>query len=85
MKLLRPHVRVDPKDQVGQGMDAVFVLVLFFGIGFFIDRQVGSTPWAMLIATTLGAVGVFYKLKMAYEAKMSAHEQDLQTSRSVQS
>jgi F0F1-type ATP synthase assembly protein I len=85
MKLLRPHVRVDPKDQIGQGMDAVFVLVLFFGIGFFIDRQMGSTPWAMVIASTLGAIGVFYKLKLAYEAKMSAHEQDLQTSRSAQS
>jgi F0F1-type ATP synthase assembly protein I len=66
-------------------MDAVFVLVLFFGIGFFIDRQMGSTPWAMVIASTLGAIGVFYKLKLAYEAKMSAHEQDLQTSRSAQS
>jgi F0F1-type ATP synthase assembly protein I len=85
MKLLRPHVRVNPKDQVGQGMDAVFVLVLFFGIGFFIDRQMGSTPWAMVIASTLGAIGVFYKLKLAYEAKMSAHEQDLQTSRSARS
>jgi F0F1-type ATP synthase assembly protein I len=85
MKLLRPHVRVDPKDQVGQGMDAVFVLVLFFGIGFFIDRQLGSTPWAMVTLSTLGAIGVFYRLKMAYEAKMSAHEQDLQTSRSAKS
>jgi F0F1-type ATP synthase assembly protein I len=83
MKLLRPHVRVDPKDHVGQGMDAVFVVVLFFGIGFFIDRQFGSTPWAMIISTTLGAVGVFYKLKGAYEAKMAEHEHDLQSARSM--
>jgi F0F1-type ATP synthase assembly protein I len=85
MKFLRPHVRVDPKDHVGQGMDAVFVLVLFFGVGFMIDRQLGSTPWAMVIATTLGAIGVFYKLKTSYEAKMAAHEADFQTSRSAQS
>lgn len=81
MKLLRPHVRVDPKDQVGQGMDAVFVLVIFFGVGFFVDRQFGLTPWAMITSTTLGAVGVFYKLKGAYEAKMVAHERELQTAR----
>jgi F0F1-type ATP synthase assembly protein I len=85
MKLLRTHVRVDPKDHVGQGMDAVFVVVLFFGLGFFIDRQFGTTPWAMIISTTLGAVGVFYKLKGAYEAKMTAHEEEMQTSRSMKS
>jgi F0F1-type ATP synthase assembly protein I len=66
-------------------MDAVFVLVLFFGLGFFIDRQLGSAPWAMLISSFVGAVGVFYKLKSAYEAKMSAHEHDFRTSRSAKS
>jgi len=85
MKLLRPHVRVDPKDHVGQGMDAVFVVVLFFGLGFFIDRQFGSTPWAMIIFTALGAIGVFYKLKGAYEAKMAEHEEELRTMRSTKS
>jgi F0F1-type ATP synthase assembly protein I len=85
MKFLRPHVRVNPKDQVGQGMDAVFVLVIFFGVGFFIDRQFGFTPWAMITSTVIGAVGVFYKLKGAYETKMAEHEQDLQAARSMKS
>lgn len=74
MKLLRPQLRVNPRDSLGQGLDAVITLVLFFGAGFFADRWLGTTPWLMIVLTVLGAVGVFYKIKGGYEAMMAKHE-----------
>lgn len=74
MKLLRPQLRVNPRDSLGQGLDAVITLVLFFGAGFFADRWLGTTPWMMIVLTVLGAVGVYYKIKGGYEAMMTRHE-----------
>jgi hypothetical protein len=74
MKLLRTNVRVNPRDSLGQGLDAVITLVLFFGAGFFADRWLGTTPLLMIVLTLLGGVGVFYKIKGGYEAKMAEHE-----------
>lgn len=76
MKLLRTHVRVNPRDSVGQGMDAVFVMLIFLGAGFLVDRALGTMPWMMILAAVLGGVGIFYKLKIAYEAKMSDLESE---------
>jgi F0F1-type ATP synthase assembly protein I len=74
MKLLRTNVRVNARDSLGQGLDAAIILVIFFGAGFFLDRSLGTTPWLMITLTLLGAVGVFYKLRVAYEARMVQHE-----------
>ena len=76
MKLLRPHTRVNPRDSLGQGFDAVITLVLFFVAGFFLDRWLGTTPLMMIVLTLAAAVGVFYKLKVAYEAKMDEYDQE---------
>lgn len=72
MKLLRTNVRVNPRDSLGQGLDAAITLVLFFGAGFALDRWLGTTPWAMIVLTLLAAVGLFYRLKLAYFQKMDA-------------
>lgn len=74
MKLLRTNVRVNPRDSLGQGLDAVITLVLFFVVGFFADRWLGTTPWAMITLTVLASVGVFYRLRAGYEARMDQHE-----------
>jgi F0F1-type ATP synthase assembly protein I len=72
MKLLKTNVRVNPRDSLGQGIDAVMTIVVFFGIGFLLDRWLGTTPWLSLVFVVLGAIGVFYRLKAAYLAKMDA-------------
>ncbi len=76
MKLLRTNVRVNPRDSLGQGLDAVITLVLFFVIGFFADRWLGTTPWLMIILTLAAAVGLFYKLRSTYYARMDQHDAD---------
>jgi F0F1-type ATP synthase assembly protein I len=70
MKLLRPHLRVNTQDSLGQGLDAAITLVVFFGIGYVVDRWLGTTPWFMIAFTLLAAVGLFYKLKAGYENRM---------------
>lgn len=72
MKLINTSVRVNPRDSLGQGMDAVITIIVFFGIGFLLDRWLGTTPWLSLVFVVLGAIGVFYRLKAAYLAKMDA-------------
>lgn len=76
MKLLRTNVRVNPRDSVGQGLDAVITLVVFLAAGFFLDRWLGTLPWFMIGLTIVAAVGVFYKLKLGYEARMDQHDQE---------
>jgi F0F1-type ATP synthase assembly protein I len=72
MKLLKTNVRVNPRDSLGQGIDAVMTIVVFFGIGFLLDRWWSTTPWLSLVFVVLGAIGVFYRLKASYLAKMDA-------------
>lgn len=75
MKLLRPPSgRVDAKDSLGQGMDAVITLVLFGAIGFGLDQWLDTLPWLTIAFVVVASVGVFYKLKLGYEAKMAEHE-----------
>lgn len=70
MKFLRPGTRINPRDSFGQGLDAVITVIIFFGIGFMLDRWLGTAPWLMIVTTVLGAIGVFYRLKAAYEAQV---------------
>ena len=47
---------------------------LFFGLGFLLDRLLGTTPMFMIVMTILGAVGVFVRFWYRYDAKMTEHE-----------
>ena len=74
MKRLSPPRRVEPDDSVVQGMEAVFVLVLFLGLGVLVDRWLGAAPVFTIGMTLLGAVGLFLKFKHAYIARMERLE-----------
>ncbi len=75
-RTVRSDVRIDPTDGPGHGMDAVVTLVIFFGIGFGIDRLAGTTPIFMIVFTVLGAVGLFAKFKYRYDAAMEQLEEE---------
>ena len=75
MKLLRKDVRVSTTDSLGHGMDAVIMLIIFFGAGFGLDRLFGTAPVFMIVMTLLGAIGLFATFKYRYEARMQEHEQ----------
>jgi F0F1-type ATP synthase assembly protein I len=73
MKRLSPP-RVTPNDSLGQGIDNALAVALLFGIGFGLDRWLGTTPWLMIVLSLLGAIGVFAKMKYRYDADMAEHE-----------
>jgi Putative F0F1-ATPase subunit Ca2+/Mg2+ transporter len=77
MKRLSPP-RVTPNDTMGQGIDNALAVALLFGIGFGLDRWLGTTPWLMIVLSLVGAVGVFAKMKYRYDAQMAEHEAERQ-------
>lgn len=79
MKLPRPtpRARTIGDDTAIQGLDAALAVLLFFGIGFALDRWLGTDPWLMIVFTLLGGVGYFLKFKYRYELEMQRHEAEL--------
>ena len=76
MRRLTTPKRVEPDDSVVQGMEAVFALVLFLGLGVLTDRWLETSPVFTIGMTLLGAVGVFLRFKYAYIARMDRLEAD---------
>lgn len=70
MKLIATPKRSTSDRAIGQGMEMALTVFVFFGLGFFVDRWLGTTPIAMIITTLVGAVGVFAKMRYAYEEQM---------------
>jgi len=62
--------RVNTEDSLGHGMDAVIMLALFLLGGYGLDRLFGTMPIFMIVMTLLGSVGLFYKFKYSYDARM---------------
>jgi F0F1-type ATP synthase assembly protein I len=81
MKLLNTNVRINARDSFGQGLDATITLLVFLAAGFGLDRWLGTTPLFMIVLTVVAAIGIFYKLKLGYDAKMAQHEQQLRDGR----
>lgn len=57
-------------DSLGQGMDITITLVLFLGIGYGLDRWLGTGPWLMIGLFLLAAVGTFASMTARYSARM---------------
>lgn len=64
-------------DTLGVGMDAALVLAAFLGIGFGLDRWLGTAPWLMITSFLLAAVGIFASWKARYSARMDALQAQL--------
>lgn len=62
-------------DAVGQGMDAAFTLALFLGLGFLLDRWLGTTPLFMIAMFLLVSIALFIGWKARYNARMEALEE----------
>ena len=78
MKLLpspsfaRRTMRAD--DSLGRAMEAAFTLLAFFGIGFALDRLLGTQPVLMIVFSMLAAIGLFFSWKARYTAQMEQLE-----------
>jgi F0F1-type ATP synthase assembly protein I len=83
MKLFVPLPRADraPKslsngssDTLGRGMDVALTLAVFLGLGWLLDRWLGTAPLFMIVLTVFSAVGQFIRLKYVYDAEMERLE-----------
>jgi F0F1-type ATP synthase assembly protein I len=71
MKIIRQNLRAPRSDDsFGRGMDIALTVAVFFGIGFGLDRWLGTTPLFMIVLTVLALVGFFLSLKYRYDAAM---------------
>lgn len=61
-------------ESIGQGMDAALTLALFVGVGYAIDRWLGTTPAFMIGLFVLVAVVLFVSWKARYTARMEMLE-----------
>jgi len=62
-------------DSINKGADIAGTVLVCFLIGWFIDRQLNTTPWFMITFVVLTAVAQFAKLYYVYNAQMERLEQ----------
>lgn len=62
---------------VAKGMDFVFVILAFCGLGWILDQVLGTQPWCTLALLTFGVVGQFVRMWYSYDAEMRVQEDRL--------
>ena len=60
---------------LGRGMDFALVVLVFLGIGYALDRWLGTRPWCMIGLVVFAVVGQFVKMYYEYSATMDQLEQ----------
>ena len=58
-------------DSITKGAEIAGTVLVFFFVGWFIDRQLNSTPWFMIAFVVLAVVAQFAKLYFVYNAQMT--------------
>jgi len=59
---------------LGRGMDFALVMLVFLGIGYGVDRVLGTQPVFMIVLVVFSVVGQFLKMYFEYSASMQLHE-----------
>lgn len=62
-------------ETMGKGFELVVVLVVFCGLGWLLDRALGTSPWCVVAFAVFGMVGQFVRMWYAYDAEMRRHEE----------
>jgi hypothetical protein len=74
VKLVPRQPNIDADDNVGRGMDLALVTLLFFGLGYALDRWLDTRPVFMIVLTVLALVGKITGMWYQYDAKMKGLE-----------
>src|SRR5262245_20841816 len=62
-------------DGLGRGMEFALITLLFLGLGYLVDRWLGTKPIFMIVFVVLALVGQFASLKYGYEQRMKELEE----------
>lgn len=72
---LTPTPRISRTDDtINRGIDAALVMAVFVGVGYGLDRWLGTSPWLIITCTVVAALGIFTSLKYRYEEAMQRLE-----------
>jgi hypothetical protein len=72
---LIPRKPVNADDNVGRGMDLALVTLLFLGIGYGLDRWLGTQPVFMIGLVVFALVGQSISMWYRYNASMTILEE----------
>jgi hypothetical protein len=72
---LIPRKPINADDNLGRGMDMALVTLVFLGLGYVLDRWLGTKPVFMIGLVVFAVVGQFVKMWYAYDATMSKLEE----------
>ncbi len=61
-------------DGLARGTEIVATPLLFGGIGWVLDRWLGTDPFLAIGLGVFGVVGIFVKLKLGYDQQMDQAE-----------
>lgn len=70
-------------DVLGGGMEIALMVPIFLGLGYLLDRWLGTAPIFMIVMVVLGLIGVFCRLRYSYETRMAEHEAERLAKRSA--
>ena len=59
---------------ITNGAEIAGTVLVFFLLGWFIDRQLDTTPWFMIALVLVAIVAQFLKLYYVYSAQMTSLE-----------
>ena len=61
-------------DSLSRGMEIAGTTLIFFVLGWFLDRRLETTPLFMILLVVVAVVAQFVKLYYVYNAQMSQLE-----------
>jgi len=68
-------------DALGRGVDLALTPVVFGGLGWLVDRWLGTSPVLTILFATVGILGTALKIKLGYDKQMSAFDDSPATRR----
>jgi ATP synthase protein I len=69
-----PKGALSGSDGIGKGAEMAVGLLVFLGIGFGVDKWLGTVPVFMIVGTVFFAVGQMIKMWYGYDNEMRRHE-----------
>ena len=57
-------------DRLGKSIDVALVTLVFLGVGYLLDRWLGTKPVFMIIFVVLALIGEFVRFWYDYDARM---------------
>ena len=69
-----PVMNKGTDDKIGKGIDVALVTLAFLGIGYLLDRWLGTKPLFMVGLVVVGLIGEFLRFWYDYDARMKVLE-----------